>query len=96
MKVSSSQNILTISGNIKSVSHAHLLADEINEIIKDFKEIKIRILDSISITSSVIGYLCKLASLGHSIELHVTNKELCSLLDDLNLTQLLKVQHIAA
>ncbi len=96
MKVSSSQNILTISGNIKSVSHAHILAEEINQIIKDFKEIKIRILDSISITSSVIGHLCKLASLGHSIELHVTNKELYGLLDDLKLTQLLKVQHIAA
>ena len=96
MEVSSSHNIVTISGNIKSVSHAHLLSEELDQIIKDFKEIKIHILDSISITSSVIGYLCKLASLGHTIELHVTNKELCSLLDDLNLTQLLKVQHIAA
>ena len=95
MEVSSSQNILTISGNIKSVSHSHILAEEIDQIIKDFKEVKIQILDSISITSSVIGYLCKLTSLGHNVELHVTNKELHGLLDDLNLTQLLKVQHIA-
>ena len=95
MEVSSSRNIVTISGNIKSVSHAQFLENEINQIVKDFKEIKIHILDSISITSSVIGYLCKLASLGHSIELHVTDKELYNLLDDLSLTQLLKVQHIA-
>ncbi|QOP45527.1 hypothetical protein [Sulfurimonas paralvinellae] len=96
MNISSSNNTLTISGNIKSVSHFQILANELNKMTKDFDHISIHLLDSISITSSVIGYLCKLRDMGHNIELHVTDKELHDLLDDLNLLQILQVQHITA
>jgi len=58
--------------------------------IKIFGNIKI------SITSSVIGYLCKLTSSGCNVELYIANNDLYDLLDDLNLLQTLNVQRIAA
>ena len=94
MEVLSSNNILTVSGNIKSVSHFQTLANELNKMIRDFNHIRIHLLDSISITSSVIGYLCKLADKGHTIELHVKDKGLHGLLEELNLTEILKVQQL--
>jgi len=92
MTISSKQNIITISGNIKSVAHYHAIMEEIDKIKQEFNLIKIYLLDSISIISSVIGYLCKLVNLGHEIELYVTNTELHDLLNDLNLLQTLKVR----
>ena len=92
MIISSKQNIITISGNIKSVAHHHAIAQEIDKTREEFNLIKIHLLDSISITSSVIGYLCKLVNLGHNIELYVADRDLHTLLDDLNLLQTLKVQ----
>jgi len=94
MTISSKQNIVTISGNIKSVAHHHTIAEEIDNIKQEFNLIKIHLTDSISITSSVIGYLCKLVNLGHEIELYVADRDLHALLDDLNLLQTLKVQQI--
>ena len=93
MEIKSSNNHLTITGNIKSVAHYHKISQEIDSIVKDTKDVNIHILDSISITSSVIGYLCKLVqTMNVSLSLHVKDDGLHALLDDLNLITLLNVQ----
>jgi len=97
MEVSSSSNIITIKGNIKAISHFSVIKQEIDTILKSFsdiKHVKINILESISITSTVIEHLCKLVHDDIHIELFVKNKGLRMLLDDLNLTNLLNVQKI--
>ena len=98
MEVSSSHNTVTINGNIKSVSHYHQIKTEIEKILDKFsdtKSIKIHLLDSIAITSSVIGFFCKLVNIdGVSIHLHVNDESLYDLLNDLNIVTLLNVQKI--
>ncbi|WP_457749584.1 hypothetical protein [Sulfurimonas sp.] len=92
MEISSSSNIVTIKGNIKSLTHYEELKREIDNIITNSSNVKIKILESISITSSIIGYLCKLVDEGVDVELHVHNEGLKNLLDDLNLISLLNVR----
>ena len=98
MEVASSHNTVTINGNIKSVSHYHEIKTEIENILDKFsdtKTIKIHLLDSIAITSSVIGFFCKLVNIdGVSLHLHVNDESLYDLLDDLNMVTLLNVQKI--
>jgi len=93
MNIKSSNNRLIVTGNIKSVEHYHTISRELNEMLKNIKEIEIHILDSISITSSVIGYLCKLVQTTNvSLSLYVKDDGLHTLLDELNLITLLNVQ----
>lgn len=98
MEISSSSNIVTIKGNIKAMSHYEEIKKEIEDIIhnssENAKHVKIQILESISITSSVIGYLCKLVDEGVNIELHVKDEGLKNLLDDLNLISLLNIRQV--
>ncbi len=96
MTISSSHNNIKIFGNIKSISNYRIITEEIDAIKKEFNDIKIHLFDSISITSSVIGYLCKLTSSGCNVELYIANDGLYDLLDDLNLLQTLNVQRITA
>jgi len=95
MKITSSNNTIKIIGNIKSVRHYNDIKAAIDVLVKDYNQINLYLLNSISITSSVIGYLCKLIDKGHLIELYIANEDLHELLDDLNLLQTFKVQQIA-
>jgi len=98
MEISSSFNTITVKGNIKAVSHYEEIKREIEKIISntpDTTNIKILILESISITSSIIGYLCKLVDEGIHLEMHVQNDRLHELLDDLNLIPLLNVKRLS-
>jgi len=96
MEVESTSNILTISGNIKAIQHFNHIKREIDGAVsKNFKEITLDILDSISITSSVIGYLVMLVNTENIIlRLKVRNESLFQLLDDLNLIHTLNVQKL--
>ena len=74
--------------------------NEIKNVIDGMKEydkkIVIEIVDSISITSSVIGYLSKLVNVdGVTIELHAGDDNLYGLLDELGLIQLFNVRKIS-
>ncbi|MEN4045289.1 MULTISPECIES: hypothetical protein [Sulfurimonas] len=99
MEISSSLNTITVKGNIKAISHYEEIKNEIEKMIDnspDIKYIKILILESISITSSIIGYLCKLVDDGINLEVHIQNEGLHELLDDLNLVPLLNVKKLSA
>jgi len=95
MEISISRNIVTIEGNIKTVNDYQELKKEIDALIKSHKNIEIVLKDSISITSSVIGYLNKLV-LKDKIELKiaVANELLFELFKDLNLIELFSVHKI--
>ena len=96
MTISTSQNTITLNGNIKSVSDYQSIKSTIDSLAQQHKSITIDLLDSISITSSVIGYFNKLV-LKDKIDLHINvgSEQLMELFDDLNLTSLFKVKRNA-
>ena len=86
MEIASSSNNVTINGNIKSVGDFQEIKKHLDEIINEHKTIKLNIVDSLSITSSVIGYLNKLVLKDNiTIQMRVGDAQLLNLLDDLNL-----------
>ena len=89
MEISISSNVITITGNIKSVKDFQKIKNFLDEIITQHKSIVLDIVDSLSITSSVIGYLNKLVLKdGINIQMRVGNSQLLNLLDDLALTSI--------
>ena len=84
IQVSSSEVI--INGNIKSVGDFQAIKQELDRMVTQHKTIQINIVDSLSITSSVIGYLNKLVLKDNiRINMKVGNSQLLELLDDLSL-----------
>ncbi|MDD5400668.1 MAG: hypothetical protein PHQ93_05720 [Sulfurimonas sp.] len=93
MELEVSSNSLVIKGNIKSVSDFQNIKQSVDAMVAQHKHININILDSLSITSSVIGYFNKLV-LKDNIDIHmnVKNEQLLNLLDDLNLASTFKAK----
>jgi hypothetical protein len=95
MEIKSSNNNLFISGNIKSIAHYRTIEQEVDKLINSVNNIQIHILDSISLTSSVIGYFCKMVDNNDvAISLFVKDENLHELLNELNLIALLNVRKI--
>jgi len=95
MEISTTSNIVKIEGNIKSISHFQEIKTTLDLLINSHKEIVIELKDSISITSSVLGYFNKLILKDKiKIYLRVGDSKLISLLSDLNLSHALNVKKI--
>ncbi len=95
MEILSTANVITISGNIKTVSNFQSIITKVDEVLQKHENIVITIVDSLSITSSVIGYLNKLVLKDAiTIEMNIGNERLMELIDDLNLTSVFKVKKI--
>ncbi len=93
MEISSTQNQITITGNIKTVSDYQEIKTRIDSVINQHKSISLDIIDSISITSSVIGYLTKIVMKDKiALSTKVGNSQLLELLDDLNLKATFKAK----
>lgn len=93
MEIEASSNNITIQGNIKSVSDFQSIKQVIDGVIANYKDININIIDSLSITSSIIGYLNKLVLKDNiNIHMNVGNDQLLHLLDDLNLVSTFKAK----
>ena len=93
MEITSSGNTIKITGNIKSVSDYQEVKSVVDSVVANHKTIVIDIQDSISITSSIIGYFNKLVLKDKiSFSMRVGNEQLLELLDDLNLITLLGVR----
>lgn len=91
MEILTSSNIVTITGNIKSVGDFQEIKTTLDSIKSSNNTIVVNVKNSISITSSVIGYFNKLAAKdGIDLQLKIGNSKLYNLIDDLNLTQILK------
>ncbi|MDQ1245171.1 MAG: hypothetical protein QG565_1512 [Campylobacterota bacterium] len=95
MEIETSSNTIKITGNIKSISNFQTIKESVDALILQHKHINIVIVDSLSITSSVIGYLNKLV-LKDNIDIHMSvgNEQLLHLLDDLNLIQTFKAKRV--
>jgi len=95
MEVVNSANGITIQGNIKSVKDLQTIKESLDVLQKINSSIIVTIEDSITITSSVIGYFNKLVLKDKiDLQLKVGNSELIDLLTDLNLVQTFKVTKI--
>jgi SUMO ligase MMS21 Smc5/6 complex component len=93
MNISASTNTVTITGNIKSVSDFQSIKATVDTVKNSTSTIIIDIKDSISITSSVIGYFNKLVLKdGIDLNMRVGDAQLMSLIEDLNLTGVFKAK----
>ncbi len=93
MEITSSANNIEITGNIKSISDFSKIKSSIDSIVADHKNITINIVDSLSITSSVIGYFNKLILKDKiNVDMRIGNEQLMNLIDDLNLTSTFKAR----
>ena len=95
MEISARGNHVTIKGNIKSLQDYQKIKETLDNLTKSYKQITIDVLDSISMTSSVIGYLNKLVMKdGIDLKLNVGNEKLIELLEDLNLLSIFNVKRL--
>jgi len=86
MDLSTNSNTITINGNIKSISDFQKIKQSTDTMVKTHKSITIKIIDSLSITSSVIGYFNKLVLKDEiKIKMNIGNAQLMNLVKDLNL-----------
>ena len=91
MEISVTSNKATIQGNIKSISDFLEIKIAIDVLTSKYDVIVINIKDSLSITSSVIGYLNKLILKDNiNISMKIGNSQLLELIDDLNLKSVFK------
>ena len=92
MDIVTSGNSVTITGNIKTIGDYQTIKDTLEKVVATSKNITIIIKDSISITSSVIGYLTKLVQKDNiDLQIRVGDTNLYELFDEINLVQLFKV-----
>jgi len=89
MELERSGNVVTIKGNIKSVEDSALIKDAIKKIKGEgARNLELRIVDSFSMTSTVIGNLMKLVHHDKvQLAMIVGDERLYELLDELNLVQ---------
>jgi len=95
MKITTSSNIVTIDGNIKSVADYQSIKSTLDALKATEKSITINILNSLSVTSSVIGYLNKLVLKDKiDIRINIGNQQLLELFSDLNLLDIFKAKKV--
>lgn len=84
---------LTIRGNIKSIDDSNRIKDTLGTLRKGEAGILIKIPDSFSMTSTVIGFLMKLVHVDQvRVSLVVGDPRLFQLLEDLSLVQTFNVR----
>jgi len=95
MEMNVTGNRVVVKGNVKSVNNFKDIKIVIDRIISTSPHVIVELVDSISLTSSVIGYLSKLINVdGVMVELYVGDEGLYELLDDLGLVDLFKVKKL--
>lgn len=95
MNISSLHNSITIDGNIKTISDFQDIKNTIDGVVATYKNIIININDSISVTSSVIGYFNKLVLKDNiKIQMNIKSPKLLELFDDLNLNATFNIRNI--
>ncbi len=95
MEITLSSNTATIKGNIKSISDFSEIKSLLDSLTSQKKSIVIKITDSLSITSSVIGYFNKLILKDKiNIDMQIGNAQLMDLISDLNLASTFNARKI--
>jgi len=84
-----------ISGNIKSINDYQQIKNAFDSLTSKEKQIRMDIVDSISMTSSVIGYFNKLVLKDDvTINMGIGSDLLMELIEDLNLKALFQAHKI--
>jgi len=95
MEISVNQDRAIILGNIKSVSDFQEIKTKIDLMVTSQKDIVVDIKESLSITSSVIGYFNKLILKDKiRVTMNIGNKQLFELLDDLSLRSVFNAKKV--
>jgi hypothetical protein len=84
---------IEVEGVIKSISDSQMLIDAINQVSSSGSVI-LKIKDSFSIPSTVIGHLLKQSDSGVNITIEVSEDILYELLDDLGLASRFNVRKV--
>jgi hypothetical protein len=95
-QVSVEENSVKIKGNIKSIDDYLTVKNSLQELVDSgCRSIDICFLDSVSITSSIIGYMLKLINID-KIELTVAagDKKLITLMEELELHNVFSVREL--
>ncbi len=96
LEIEKTGNTISIKGNIKSMAHYNQIKSIIDDMIRYDKHVVIKLIDSISLTSSLIGYFSKLVNVDNvELELYVKDESLLQLLDDLGLTQTFNIRKLS-
>jgi len=95
MELETDGSTLTIIDNIKSVAHFQEIKSALDKMKTTNSSISIKIPTSLSITSSVIGYLMKLIHKdGIRLSIAVGDERLVKLLSDLGLSSEFSVRKV--
>ncbi len=95
MQLENDSNIISIKGNITSVSEFEDIKQNLENMRTKHKNLILKIYDSLVINSSLIGYLVKIVNQdGVHINLQAGNAILYELLDDLGLAKTLNLQKL--
>ncbi len=95
MTLKADASTLHIEGNIKTISDFQEIKNSLDSMSQREKSISIKVVDSISMTSSVIGYLVKLIHKdGVRLSVSVGDERLHALLSDLGLVSEFNVKKV--
>ncbi len=93
MKITNIDSVVTVAGNVKSIGDLQAIKQCLDSVTQSYDSITIKMLDSISMTSSVIGYLTKLVYKDNiHIKMIAGDHRLYELLDELSLISQFNVQ----
>ena len=93
MDIKTNGNIVEVDGVIKTINDSQMLVNAIKDASRN-GSVVVKINDSFSLPSTVIGELLKMKDNGVSITLEVKDEILYELLDDLNLVSAFNVRKI--
>jgi len=93
MDIRQSGNIIEVDGVIKTINDSQMLVSAIKDASRN-GSVVIKINDSFSLPSTVIGELLKIKDNGVNVTLEVKDEILYELLDDLNLVSAFNVRKI--
>lgn len=90
------ENTIEIVGNVKTIEDYEQIKEVIDSMVNNgIKDINFKLLDSFSLTSSVIGYLIKIINLeGVRLTTYISDERLMKLLNSLNLVTLFNVREM--
>lgn len=94
MQIEANGNEVTITGNVKSVEDSIKIKDAVGKLMaQGNRSISLKIVDSLSLTSTAIGFLMKIVN-QDQVQLTVTvgDPRLYTLLDDLSLLRQFNVR----
>lgn len=96
MEMSKNGTEVVVTGNVKTIDDSMALRQEIQQLVDGgASSVTLRCVDSFALPSAVIGYLMKLVNRDKvRLTLLAGDQRLCSLLDELQLTETFGVRQI--